>query len=203
MSGTKCRGTSRSGEPCKLPPIKGGAVCRMHGGKAPQVQAAAARRVAEAEAAREMERAMVTLGSRVGDVDPARALLDEIAWTHAHVQWLRVKVQELSPKDLAWGVTQTDNGIGPQGPVDMTVEKAAPNVWYSMYLTEREHLVKVSAAALRAGIEERRIKIAEDQGNMVAAVLQRILAALNLSPEQWAEVPTIVPRELRALAALD
>ena len=84
-----------------------------------------------------------------------------------------------------------------------TMEKSAPNVWYQLYMTERDHLVKVSAAALRAGIEERRIKMAEDQGNLVAAVLQRILAALNLSPEQWAEVPTIVPRELRALAALD
>jgi hypothetical protein len=155
--------------------------------------------VAEAEAQKEMARAMVTLGSPV-DVDPAKALLDEIAVTYGHVQWLRSKVQELSPGELVWGVTQTDQGSGPQGPVDVTTEKSAPNVWYSLYMTEREHLVKVSAAALRAGIEERRIKIAEDQGNMVAAVLQRILAALNLSPEQWAEVPTIVPRELRALA---
>ncbi|MEO5317609.1 hypothetical protein PV761_03310 [Arthrobacter sp. CC3] len=149
-----------------------------------------------------MARSVVTLGLPV-DIDPAKALLDEIAWSHAHVQWLRGKVQELKAGELVWGVTQTDQGVGPQGMVDMTTEKSAPNVWYQMYLTEREHLVKVSAAALRAGIEERRIKIAEDQGNLVAAVLQRILAALNLSPEQWAEVPTIVPRELRALAALD
>jgi len=199
MKGSRCNGTNRAGEPCKLPPIKGGTVCRMHGGASPQARAAAAKRVAEAEAQKEMARAMVTLGSPV-DVDPAKALLDEIAVTYGHVQWLRSKVQELSPGELVWGVTQTDNGVGPQGPVDMTTEKSAPNVWYSLYMTEREHLVKVSAAALRAGIEERRIKIAEDQGNMVAAVLQRILAALNLSPEQWAEVPTIVPRELRALA---
>ena len=150
-----------------------------------------------------MERAMVTLGAKGKDVDPAKALLDEISWTHAHVQWLRTKVQELSPGELVWGVTQTDQGSGPQGPVDLSTEKSAPNVWYSLYMAERDHLVKVSAAALRAGIEERRIKIAEDQGNLVAAVLQRILAALNLSPEQWAEVPTIVPRELRALAAMD
>jgi hypothetical protein len=195
----RCNGTNRAGEPCKLPPIRGGTVCRMHGGASPQARAAAAKRVAEAEAAKEMNRAMVTLGHPV-DVDPAKALLDEIAVTYGHVQWLRGKVQELGAGELVWGVTQTDQGSGPQGPVDVTTEKSAPNVWYQLYMTEREHLVKVSAAALRAGIEERRIKIAEDQGNMVAAVLQRILAALNLSPEQWAEVPTIVPRELRALA---
>jgi hypothetical protein len=146
---------------------------------------------------------MVTLGGRGDDVDPAKALLDEISWTHAHVQWLRAKVQELGTEDLVWGKTLHREGLGPEGPVDVSDHKAAPNIWYELYLKEREHLVKVSAAALRAGIEERRIKIAEDQGNLVAAVLQRILAALNLSPEQWAEVPTIVPRELRALAALD
>jgi hypothetical protein len=200
MKGKRCNGTNRAGEPCRLPPITGGTVCRMHGGASPQARAAAARRVAEAEAAKEMGRAMVTLGVQDRDIDPAKALLEEISWTYAHVAWLRAKVRELKPAELVWGVTQTDNGVGPQGPVDMTTEKSAPNVWYSLYMTEREHLVKVSAAALRAGVEERRIKIAEDQGNMVAAVLQRILAALNLSPEQWAEVPTIVPRELRALA---
>lgn len=203
MERLKCKGKNRAGGPCGKWPIKGAVVCGSHGGSAKQVRAAAARREAEAAAAAELGRAMVTLGGRGEDVDPAKALLDEISWTHAHVQWLRAKVQELGTQELVWGQTQTDKGIGPQGIVDTATEKSGPNVWYQMYLTEREHLVKVSAAALRAGIEERRIKIAEDQGNLVAAVLQRILAALNLSPEQWAEVPTIVPRELRALAALD
>lgn len=202
MNGKKCKGTNRAGEPCKLPPIKGGTVCRMHGGSAVQVRAAAARREAEAAAAAELGKAMLTLGDHAGDVDPAKALLDEIAWTHAHVQWLRTKVQGLTSTDLVWGKTQTDQGIGPQGPVDTTTEKSGPNVWYQMYLTEREHLVKVTSAALRAGIEERRVKLAEQQGDLVAAVVNRILAALNLTPEQAAQVPIIVPREFRALAEL-
>jgi hypothetical protein len=33
-------------------------------------------------------------------------------------------------------------------------------------------------------------------------VVNRILAALNLTPEQAAQVPIIVPREFRALAEL-
>jgi len=148
-----------------------------------------------------MTKAVVTLGLPV-DIDPAQALLDEIAMTYGHVQWLRVKVQALSSEDLVWGQTQTDKGIGPQGPVDTATEKAAPNVWYQMYMTEREHLVKVTTAALRAGIEERRIKMAEDQGNLVAAVVHRILDALNLTPEQAEMVHVIVPREFRALANL-
>ena len=41
-----CRATSKqSGQRCKRRPIPGGYVCVMHGGKAPQVQAAAADRL--------------------------------------------------------------------------------------------------------------------------------------------------------------
>lgn len=149
MEGRQCTATSKqSGERCRRAPIKGGTVCKIHGGGSSRVQAAADRRLAEVE----MQDAVKTLGLPV-DIDPAKALLDEIAYTYGHVQWLRGKVQELGARELTWGVTQKDDGIGPQGPVDMTTEKSGPNVWYQMYLTEREHLVKVTSAALRAGIE--------------------------------------------------
>ena len=198
MEGRQCTATSKqSGERCRRAPIKGGTVCKIHGGGSGKVQAAADRRLAEVE----MQDAVKTLGLPV-DIDPAKALLDEIAYTYGHVQWLRAKVQELGSDELVWGKVQTDAGIGPQGPVDTTTEKSGPNVWYQMYLTEREHLVKVTSAALRAGIEERRVKLAEQQGDLVAAVVNRILAALNLTPEQAAMVPIIVPREFRALAEL-
>lgn len=43
-----CRAKSKStGVPCQNPPIPGGTVCRIHGGKAPQTAAKAARRVLE------------------------------------------------------------------------------------------------------------------------------------------------------------
>lgn len=44
--GARCSAHSkRTGKPCKSPAIQGGAVCRMHGGSAPQVQAAARERL--------------------------------------------------------------------------------------------------------------------------------------------------------------
>jgi hypothetical protein len=42
----QCKATSRAGHRCKQPAIDGGTVCRYHGGNAPQVKAAAARRLA-------------------------------------------------------------------------------------------------------------------------------------------------------------
>lgn len=45
---TRCKARRKNGQPCKNPPITGGAVCRMHGGGAPQVKRSARQRVLEA-----------------------------------------------------------------------------------------------------------------------------------------------------------
>ena len=48
----RCTATLRkSGRPCQLPAIRGAMVCRLHGGNAPQVRAAAAYRLYEASLA--------------------------------------------------------------------------------------------------------------------------------------------------------
>lgn len=41
----RCTGTNRAGEQCGLAPIAGGAVCALHGGRAPQVRAKAQARL--------------------------------------------------------------------------------------------------------------------------------------------------------------
>lgn len=41
----RCTSHNRHGDPCGLPPIKGGTVCNKHGGSAPQVKNAARRRL--------------------------------------------------------------------------------------------------------------------------------------------------------------
>jgi hypothetical protein len=65
----RCSGTANStGEQCRLPPIRGGTVCHKHGGSAPQVRAAAGRRLAEAQALTTYERYSVN-GNSPGPVD--------------------------------------------------------------------------------------------------------------------------------------
>lgn len=194
-----CGAKNKQAKPCGLSPVPGATRCGRHGGKAPQVKAAAERRLAEQEAQKIMTNAVRTLGLPI-DIDPGKALLDEIHWTAGHVAWLRDKVQELEDEELVWGKTQHEDGVGPQGIVDVTTEKAGASVWYELYMKERDHLAKVCSLALRAGIEERKVKLAESQGLLVADVIRRILGALGLTPEQQQLVPEIVPRELRALA---
>lgn len=45
---TRCKAHRKNGDLCKNRPVNGAAVCRMHGGGAPQVKRKAAERIAEA-----------------------------------------------------------------------------------------------------------------------------------------------------------
>lgn len=72
--------------------------------------------------------------------------------------------------------------------------------WLFLYREERMHLARVAKMALDAGVAQRLVTIAEDQGRILASALRIVLQALGLSPEQQALVPHIVPQVLRAVA---
>lgn len=169
----------------------------MHGGASPAA-VAKAKRIAEERNAR---KAVETYGLKL-DIDPVTALLDEVQWTAGHVAWLRTKVQELEEATLVWGETErVDKGATEFTGQDIT-EAAAPNIWLQLYQKERSHLVNVCKAAISAGIEERRVRLAERQGDVIVSVLQKIFGDLNLTEEQLALVPQIVPIRLREAMAL-
>ncbi|GAA5227254.1 hypothetical protein [Paeniglutamicibacter antarcticus] len=185
----------QSGNRCKRVPAKGATVCNIHGAKAPSVAAKAAERVQQ-DAAR---RALKALGEPT-PIDPAQALLKLIAWKHGEVQWLRGKVQELEPAHLAWGTIEHREGVGPEGPISVSTEKALPSVWWSLLRQAEDQLAEYASKALRAGVEERRLRMAEADGALVAMVVRRILDRLNLTTEQAALTGQIVPEEMRRLA---
>lgn len=210
----RCTAKAKStGVQCARYAIEGASTCRVHGSGSKKAKAAAARRVAEAKAAEAAERAVTTLGlSR--DVSPSEALLEEVRWTAGHVDWLRDRVREVERDELVWGKTKEKSGsLDPDGlPAAEVTESATPSVWYDLYERERRHLVAVCTAALRAGVEERRVALAESQGALVGQAFGRILdgmydalIAAGMASDlrdAWAAATTlIVPRELRALAS--
>jgi plasmid stabilization system protein ParE len=162
-------------------PVHGTDVCRMHGGEAPQVLAAGQRRIAEAAA-----REAVKLYGLPVDVDPGEALLTEVRWTAGHVLWLRGAVQELEASNQVIG-----GAFGGAHP------------WVDLYREERKHLVNVCTAALRAGIEERQVRLAEKQGELIADVIRQLLddPELGLNPDQRERGRAIASQRLRVLAS--
>lgn len=192
----KCRATSkRTGLQCGAWAVPGGLVCKWHGGRSPQAQASAAKNLAEQAAREAADRLAVLI-----DTTPEQALLDEVKRAAGMVAFYQARVIEVDEADrnsLIWGQTKDDES----GEYPGALYEAAPNMWLQLWNQERDRLVRVAAAAIKAGIEERRVKLAEQEGALVAAVIRRILDQLGLTPAQAALVPTVVPKELRALTA--
>jgi hypothetical protein len=173
--------------------VRGTDKCRMHLGKKAQPV------IAEAKAMDKARRAVETYGLP-RDISPSEALLEEVRYTAGHVAWLREQVQALEAGELVWGMReQVEKNATEFAGVDTTYAATA-NIWLELYYRERKHLVDVTKAAITAGIEERKVRLAEQQGALVAQVIGAILADLDLSPGQAALVSEIVPRHLRALA---
>jgi len=72
--------------------------------------------------------------------------------------------------------------------------------WLYLYREERGHLARVSKMCIDAGVAQRLVSIAEDQGRILASAIRAVLQALNLTPEQAQLVPQVVPPVLRAVA---
>ena len=191
----ECVSPCKGGAPCHSPRmVRGSDKCRMHLGRKAEPVIAGAVMMARAEAA------VITYGLP-RDISPTDALLEEVRYTAGHVAWLREQVQALEADALVWGITEeVDRGSGEFAGTD-TTRAAAASMWLELYSRERKHLLDVCKAAISVGIEERRVRLAEAQGNLVAEVIRRILARLDLTPAQGKLVPFVVPEELRRAAA--
>lgn len=170
----------------------GTGACKLHGGSTGDHKKAAAKELAR--------RAVDTYGLP-REVAPEVALLEEVHRTAGHVAWLSQVVAAFDKDELVWGIVEeVDKGSGEFTGLDRT-SRSVPNVWLDLYHRERKHLTDVCKTALSAGIAERQVKLAEQQGALIAQVISRILDDLNLSAEQRALVPEVVPRQLMAVAA--
>ena len=147
-------------------------------------------------------RSATQLGLKI-DTSPQQALLDEVQRAAGMVAYYGAQVERIAEQDpnrLVNGVTRVETREGFQAGKVSTAE-AIPSVWLRLWNEERDRLARVAAAAMKAGIEERRVQLAEAQGALIADVIRRILGRLNLSSDQQALVGEVVPQELRALTA--
>ena len=179
--GRLCGGHKTNGQECKLPAGYltdhiGFGRCCWHGGATDTGKAAAAK-----------DRAvdLIKFYGAPLDTDPINVLLDEVRRTAGHVAFLGQKVANWPQDQLS-----ESGGITPE-----------LKGWIDLYQSERKHLVWVAKAALDAGVNERLVQIAEHQGMRLADSVEMILKSLNLTPEQQALIPEVVPRALRGLVA--
>ncbi len=175
----RCRARTKRG-PCQAFPVRGATVCVAHGGRAPQVKAAAARRVAEAEVTAAAERYARTAGPVD---DPLSALLAVAGEITGFKDYLAARVAELRAESWRYA--------------GATAEQLRAEV--GLYERALDRTARVLVDINRLGLEERRTALAESQGALIAGAMLRVLDALNLTAEQQAAAVEVMPRELRAL----
>ena len=211
-----CTATAKqTGKRCRLRPAPGALTCRFHGGWAPQVRAAAQRRL-QAEAAGRLVR---TFGDPVAGIDPQDALLEMVAASAGHVRWLAEMVARLAPEAVAWGTAEQEQQEalgGDQVDEDGAVTRvrrygadeylrvkqtAAPNVWVALYGDWMDRHVRICKAAIAAGLGERQVRLAEEQGAIMARLLLAVAedAELALSEAQQEAYRRVAARQLRLL----
>lgn len=175
----QCAATSRrSGERCKRGATPGATVCYKHGGGAPQVRAAAARRLEETKATARAAAALARIGERV-DGDPTAHILDVIAYQAGLVAYWRSQVEAIERAELTWGVTKQVDGIGEGGdPVDAMTREAKPHIAYVLLDEAQSKLVHYCGVAIKAGIAERQVRLAEQQGALMSALLRTVLGRM-------------------------
>lgn len=115
------------------------------------------------------------------DIDPYDALLEEVQRSAGIVTWMDGKIAEMQDTDL----------------IELTKEGHKPAVWVDIHRMERAHLARCCKMAIDAGIAERTVRLAEDQGRLLAAAVQEIVASLPLSASARQKAPAIIARVLR------
>ena len=68
-----------------------------------------------------------------------------------------------------------------------------------LYMQAQAQAGKFLDMLIKSGFEDRRIKLDEQTAQLFVTAMQRVLARLELTPEQTLLVGTVVPDELRAL----
>lgn len=168
----ECGATTRSGTPCKLPAGHG---TPSKFGRCKLHGGATPSHVKHAKKL-EAAAAVQTFGLP-REVDPEVALLEEIHRTAGHVEWLGQKIASLDESEVA------------------------STAWHEIYAQERGHLARVAKGAIDAGLAERRVRIAEEQGRLFAGAIRAILSDLQLTPLQQDMAGIVVRRHLMALAS--
>lgn len=189
----KCGAKTRAGGQCGRPagwgtPTPGYGRCKLHGGASPNGKISA-QRLAAADAA-------ATFGLSV-EIGPVEALRQALWRSYAEVLFYQARVAELSERGydrLTQGTTRAVRGskrgldaVGSrQNRVDIetqeTTAEARPNVWVTLLREAEAHHLKVAAACVQCGVQQKQLELIQMEAALMVRVLDAALSRLGYDP---------------------
>ncbi len=153
----RCAATNRSGSRCQKTPVPGATVCRYHGGAAPQVALAAARRVARNEAVADLA------GRDIPPIsDPGHSLLRAAGEMEALKDALGERAAALQEAQI----TVTDK----QGQQALAAVITA-------YEQSLRGLSDTLVRILKLGLQDRQVRVQEAQSRLLVEAVTKALAS--------------------------
>ena len=182
----KCGGKRRGTEgQCQRPAgwgtdHPGIGACKLHGGSTPNHHKNALKVQAQ--------RDVTAFGART-DITAPEALLELVQSKAAEVAYWDGRVSELGDDDRAGLLlAKTEQGLGPQGPVDTRTRQAGPHVFVVMLHKAQDQLAAYSAAAIRAGVDRAMVEAVTLQAAWLLPLLYEAITAARASAEEPAVI---------------
>ena len=199
-----CGAKTKAGGKCARPSgwgttHPGAGNCKLHGGASPNGELHGNLELARREAA--------VMGQPL-PVDPGDALLQCIQIAAGEVQYASLRIAELDDDQAVVEQRQVktrplSEGKDGEDPT-ITVEEvttsttAELHIWIRVRQQAMDRLVNYSSVAIKAGLEERRVKIAEQTGQLIAQAVRGILEDLGVANHP--DAPAVVRRRLTLVA---
>lgn len=159
----RCTAKNNRGEPCGRAPIKGGTVCPTHGGRAPQVKAAAEQRQLEQKADAEVRKIWPGLAAAVPIKDPVASMAQLAGALEHSLDVVGSRVNDLQHIAAGAGLAQVRG---------------------ELVLWERlaSVLTRLLDSMARLGIAERHVELEQERAQLVTAAFLAAVQAVSLLP---------------------
>jgi hypothetical protein len=205
----RCTAHNNQGLPCGHQPAVGQTVCRFHGGSAPKAIAKAERRETE----KRIAAALVSHGIPLKQQHPLDGLLEEVYRSAAAVDFYAMLIADLRVPDPTdplpdlIGITDAGDEIRLEPGENLYGvdhnRDGAPHVLVNLWNAERTWHARVCEMALRAGVQERTIQLAETEGRRIVTVLTSVLdhPDLDLTKSQRQAGRVLAARVIRDAGA--
>lgn len=136
------------------------------------------------------------------DVDPHEALLQAIRIAAGEVYYCDRQISRLEEDLLFERPARKVYTRLPSGHLELIEvrrNEEQMNRWVQWRKDATDRMARYSKMAIDAGIDERRVAVAERVADVLAPLLQNLADDLHLTPKQRALLPDIIGMRLRAL----
>ena len=186
----RCKATSNKGEQCKRYAIKGGTVCRSHGGAAPQVKARA-----------DITYEAMSWGFTDKTVDPGETLLRLVTQSAARAQRYAAELEKLVEESPSLReALVADIWIQPERGEAYKAGEYIRGL-AKLEAEERDRCANFATKAIAAGLAERQVRLAEQQGAAMFEMVKKALNEVTLTPEQSQAFMAALARQARELTS--